>query len=578
MAERQRANQENKANSSKKNTDSNKIPQELDSLTENLDLNFNLLAPEISSSTNEALLSSAGSDQQRAVLAMQLQRSHGNAYVQRLVSSNRVQAKLTVSQPDDPYEVEADAVAEKVISAAHSEVQRQSPEEEEELVQGKLVQRQPEEEEEPLQAKIIQREGPEEEEELVQGKLIQRQPEEEEEPLQAKLIQRESPEEEEELVQAKLIQRQPEEEEEPLQAKLIQRESPEEEEPLQAKLIQRKSPEEEEEIQTKQIQRQKNAEVDETLENRISSARGAGQPLSMSARSALEPGFGHDFSNVKVHTDVEANTLSRQLNARAFTTGSDIFFREGDYQPHSDEGRKLIAHELTHVVQQQAAPKIQREVRIEEVEDQVETPEFGDQLPGSPSSAGQQTQPPGAGSQTPGSPNAAEQHVTAPGTSGPVGQQVQAPRASSQAPGSSDAAEQHVTAPGTATQAPGTPNPPAQEPAALSRNEALGIWINDVIIPVTRAQTILSGHGRAADKARQASENVTAAKNAVFGRLAPAYRSNSEATARIFHVHGYLQTMMVGLDAIAGSGLSVDDIRGMLDPTQAPFADFQNHL
>jgi hypothetical protein len=66
----------------------------------------------------------------------------------------------------------------------------------------------------------------------------------------------------------------------------------------------------------------------------------------------MEQAFGSDFNDVKIHTDTEADTLNRQLNAKAFTTGTDIFFRDGEYNPDFDGGKKLIAHELTHVVQQ----------------------------------------------------------------------------------------------------------------------------------------------------------------------------------------------------------------------------------
>ena len=61
---------------------------------------------------------------------------------------------------------------------------------------------------------------------------------------------------------------------------------------------------------------------------------------------------GHDFSDVKVHTDPEAHALNEQLGAKAFTTGHDIFFRAGAYDPASSGGQELVAHELTHVVQQ----------------------------------------------------------------------------------------------------------------------------------------------------------------------------------------------------------------------------------
>jgi hypothetical protein len=62
--------------------------------------------------------------------------------------------------------------------------------------------------------------------------------------------------------------------------------------------------------------------------------------------------FGQDFSGVRVHSSPEADDLNHQLSAKAFTTGQDIFFREGAYAPGSSGGQELIAHELTHVVQQ----------------------------------------------------------------------------------------------------------------------------------------------------------------------------------------------------------------------------------
>jgi|GEM_PF-2227399 len=88
------------------------------------------------------------------------------------------------------------------------------------------------------------------------------------------------------------------------------------------------------------------------LEESIQRARGGGQALDSEARAQMEPAFGADFSGVRVHADARADTLNRELNARAFTTGQDIFFRQGAYNPGSSSGRELLAHELTHVVQQ----------------------------------------------------------------------------------------------------------------------------------------------------------------------------------------------------------------------------------
>jgi hypothetical protein len=83
--------------------------------------------------------------------------------------------------------------------------------------------------------------------------------------------------------------------------------------------------------------------------------RGGGQPLDRATRAAVEPRFGHDFGRVRVHTGAEADQAARELGARAFTTGSDIVFAGGQYAPQTPGGRRLLAHELGHVVQQRSA-------------------------------------------------------------------------------------------------------------------------------------------------------------------------------------------------------------------------------
>jgi hypothetical protein len=93
-------------------------------------------------------------------------------------------------------------------------------------------------------------------------------------------------------------------------------------------------------------------EVSPDVEEAIERARGGGQPLDIEVRAQMEPAFGADFGGVRIHTDVEADALNRALNARAFTTGRDIFFRQGDHNPDDLSGQELLAHELTHVVQQ----------------------------------------------------------------------------------------------------------------------------------------------------------------------------------------------------------------------------------
>ncbi|MBD1839741.1 DUF4157 domain-containing protein [Coleofasciculus sp. FACHB-501] len=114
--------------------------------------------------------------------------------------------------------------------------------------------------------------------------------------------------------------------------------------------------EEEKELQMKPMIQCQSAEggmsASPDLEATIQQARGSGQPLAQSIREPMEQAFGADFSGVKIHTDAQSNQMNRSIQAKAFTTGQDIFFREGAYEPGSRGGQELIAHELTHVVQQ----------------------------------------------------------------------------------------------------------------------------------------------------------------------------------------------------------------------------------
>lgn len=116
--------------------------------------------------------------------------------------------------------------------------------------------------------------------------------------------------------------------------------------------------EEEQKLQTKAlVQRKSNEqfggnEVAPWIENQIKSSRGSGSSLPCETQSFMESRMGSDFSNVKVHNGPPAVQMNKELGAKAFTVGSNIFFNEGEYRPESAEGKSLLAHELTHVVQQ----------------------------------------------------------------------------------------------------------------------------------------------------------------------------------------------------------------------------------
>ncbi|GHF91809.1 MULTISPECIES: eCIS core domain-containing protein [Amycolatopsis] len=83
---------------------------------------------------------------------------------------------------------------------------------------------------------------------------------------------------------------------------------------------------------------------------------GGGAPLDSSTREDMETRFGTDFSDVRVHTDGAAHDSAKSVNAQAYTVGSNIVFQRDKYDPSSDSGKHMLAHELTHVVQQRSGP------------------------------------------------------------------------------------------------------------------------------------------------------------------------------------------------------------------------------
>ncbi|MBD1897942.1 DUF4157 domain-containing protein [Coleofasciculus sp. FACHB-129] len=222
---------------------------------------------------------------------------------------------------------------------------------------------------------------------LSEAQVVQRQEEsgEEMEPIQAKLTigevgdkyEQEADQTAQQVVsqinspQGQSLQREEMPEEEELQMKpqqgTIQREEMPEEEELQMKptsgTIQREEMPEDEELQMKpMVQRQSDGggmDATPDLEASIQQAKGGGQPLSDNIKEPMEKAFGADFSGVNVHTDAQSDRMNQSIQAKAFTTGQDVFFRQGAYDPGSRGGQELLAHELTHVVQQSGG-KVQR--------------------------------------------------------------------------------------------------------------------------------------------------------------------------------------------------------------------------
>jgi hypothetical protein len=308
-------------------------------------------------------------------------------------SASFVQTKLTVGKSNDPYELEADAVADQVVNKlpGHDAGQKNGnatsgdapaavqtkpiaqsitpfvqakcasceAEEEKKLQQkadGGGLEKQPVAED-PEEKKIQNKEAvtvqtcaacdakEKEEQEL------QRKPafESEEEPVQTCSC------EEEEAVQTKVeittVQTcaacDAKEKEEELQRKPV-RENDEE-------MVQTCSCEEEETVQTKGDNPSRDTS---NIETKLDQSKGSGSPMPSGLRQGMESAFGADFSSVKIHTGSSAAEMNAGLRAHAFTHGNDIYFNSNQYSPGTKQGQKLLAHELTHTIQQGSAGSV----------------------------------------------------------------------------------------------------------------------------------------------------------------------------------------------------------------------------
>jgi hypothetical protein len=173
-------------------------------------------------------------------------------------------------------------------------------------------------------------------------------------------IQMQPMEEEEEMLQP-MIQRQPEEEEEEMLQPMIQRQPEEEEEEMLQPMVQLQVEEEEELLQPKKAGNGETHHGD--ISKRLTESGGGGRSLPDSTNHFMSKAFGTDFSSVRIHTDTNAVGMNNQLNARAFTHGSNIYFNEGQFNPQSSSGKHLLAHELTHVQQQSGGSSIHPDIQ-----------------------------------------------------------------------------------------------------------------------------------------------------------------------------------------------------------------------
>ncbi|MCD0470426.1 DUF4157 domain-containing protein [Flavobacterium sp. JAS] len=239
----------------------------------------------------------------------------------------KIQKKLKTGTVGDKYEVEADNVADKVVNSKPSA--------------GGLLQSKEEVQQKPISATISS----------VQAKETKEED---------KSVQKKSDKEEDKKVQKKCAECENED-------KVQKKDKKEEEKP-----VQKKGNNTESEIQ------------DNELEGKLDNSKGGGAGLDKNTKKEMESGFGTDFSNVKIHTDASAVQMSQELGAQAFTNGNDVYFNQGKYNPGSQEGKHLLAHELTHTVQQTGAKQKSGTIQKSSIEnhpedlqaEQPENPQF----------------------------------------------------------------------------------------------------------------------------------------------------------------------------------------------------------
>jgi outer membrane protein OmpA-like peptidoglycan-associated protein len=221
------------------------------------------------------------------------------------------QTKLSVGKTGDPYEKEADAVADKIVQRSENNLFKSA--------------------ETFFPNTSIQKKNEEEKTNEIQAK-----------PLSdsiTPLVQLRS--NEEENVQEKC--------EECEKESVVSKKS-ENEEAIDIQQKCESCEHEEQQVQKKSTGNENNSL--NTVEKTLKSTKGSGAVLAPNSKNQMEQGFGADFSNVRIHNNSTSVKMNRQLGAQAFTNGNDIYFNSGKFNPSSKSGKHLLAHELTHVVQQ----------------------------------------------------------------------------------------------------------------------------------------------------------------------------------------------------------------------------------
>jgi hypothetical protein len=294
--------------------------------------------------------------------------------------------------------------------------------------------------------------------------------------------------------------------------------------------------------------------VQKDTQDRIRAQKGTGQPLDKSTRSVMENKFSRDLGDVQIHTGNEAANLSEDLNAKAFTTGKDIFFADNAYQPNTPEGMKTLRHELTHVLQQ-AEDTANAALFLTQPGDVAEREAGHAESGGELSSA--ETLPAGAVARIPPS---------------------SSPEVPTAAPATPQVNVNPAAAGPSATPRGGQPQGGAQTDQDAARRAALQAMYQTMVVgQVNAAQTLISGGTITATIATQACQNINTSQMGIMSIMA-SYADKPDIQGQLMTNYNLLTAVNYGLMQYQGIQVPPDVLITDLTNSSAGLAAISGSL
>ncbi len=294
--------------------------------------------------------------------------------IQEKTKEEPIQTKVTEEEPiqqkeesDIQPKLDSDRTTDQKIQRKIDVIQQKADEEVQEKQEEEIQEKT---EEEPIQTKATEEEPIQQKEESdIQPKLDSDRAVDQKIQRKIDVIQQKADEEVQEKQEEEIQEKTEEEpiqqkEESDIQAKLDSDRTVDQKIQRKIDVIQQKADEEVQQKEENEVQKKSDETGSNTsaLEQNLARSKGGGSSMDPTTKNQMESGFGTDFSGVKIHNDSNAVQMNKELGAQAFTNGNDIYFNEGKYNPTTKSGQHLLAHELTHTVQQGAStqPAVQK--------------------------------------------------------------------------------------------------------------------------------------------------------------------------------------------------------------------------